>query len=284
MNSAPHTLTATLPRLTPLDFLRLQAQRVLADMKFRTRFISTFARRAMGLTQPRLFHPTAVAEGLTLVLPGIEAESIMTYGICDGLLDGGLPGAVRVFNWGLPFPGGYFANLTRIDRNRRRAQDLANEIVAYQDEFPGCPIHIVAHSGGCGIALFAAEALPPDRQIDSIVLLSGAVSPAYDLRLALARTRHGILNSYSPKDGLVLGLGTRLFGTTDRQFCEASGLVGFQRPAHVTAEEYSNLIQIRWSPDMARRCAHFGGHITSACEEYITQHITPWMMRIPDLV
>ena len=231
------------------------------------------------MAQPRQFSTAAVAAGLTFVLPGIESESIFTYGICDGLLDGGLPGAVRVFDWGLPFPGGYFSNLMRLDRNRRRAQDLAQHIIEYQDAYPGSPVHIVAHSGGCGIALFAAEALPVDRQIQSIVLLSGAVSPTYDLRHALARTTVGILNSYSPKDHLVLGLGCRVFGTTDRQFCPASGHVGFSRPEHVPEGAYDKLTQIRWTPEMAKHCSHFGGHITSACEQYIARHITPWMTR-----
>ena len=58
----------------------------------------------LGLAERRKFHPDAIATGLTLVLPGIESESIMTYGICDGLVDGGIAGAVKVFDWGLPFP------------------------------------------------------------------------------------------------------------------------------------------------------------------------------------
>src|SRR6185295_5737788 len=97
----------------------------------RVQFFSLWVRRGLGILQPRTLDAALLRDGLTLVLPGIESESIYTYGMCDGLHEGGLPGAIRVFNWGLPFPGGYLANLTRIDRNRRRAVDVAGEICAY---------------------------------------------------------------------------------------------------------------------------------------------------------
>src|SRR6185436_2066873 len=145
--------------------------------QLRLKFISLFARRGLGLVQPQTLDAALLDRGLTLVLPGIESESVFTYGMCDGLQEGGVPGCIRVFNWGLPFPGGYLANLTRIDRNKRRAVDVANEICAYQDQFPGRPVHLVAQSGGAGVAVFAAEVLPKGRKIDSIVLLGGALSP-----------------------------------------------------------------------------------------------------------
>lgn len=257
-----------------------QYQRAVNSCVWRWRFISNTATRAMGMCQPRTFCEAEVAEGMTFVLPGIESESVFTYGICDGLVNGGLRGGMRVFNWGLPFPGGYLANLTRLDRNRRRAADLAAAIMAYQDRYPEKPVWLVAHSGGCGVAIFAAEALPADRQIEGIVLLSGALSPTYDLRTALARTRRGILNSYSCKDELVLRWGTSFFGTTDRNFCPACGYAGFQIPENLSDDDrrlYGKLRQVAWRRDMADECRHWGGHITSANGQYMARYITPWM-------
>jgi pimeloyl-ACP methyl ester carboxylesterase len=247
----------------------------------RMAFMSLWVRRGLGITQPRTLDPALLEAGLTLVLPGIEAESVFTYGMCDGLADGGLPGAIRVFNWGLPFPGGYLANLTRIDRNRWRAADLAAEICRYQDAYPGRPVHLVAQSGGAGIAVFAAEALPAGRMIETIVLLGAALSPRYDVSGALAHVRKGLLNSYSNKDRWVLGLGTRVFGTTDRKFTTAAGSVGFHMPEGLTEAEKrlyeEKLIQLPWQPEMADEGHHWGGHMCCGSEVHLARHIAPWM-------
>jgi hypothetical protein len=187
-----------------------------------------------------------------------------------------MAGAIAVHNWGLPFPGGYLANLAHLERNRRQARQVAQRIVGYQRQYPGRPTHIVAHSGGVGIAVFAVEELPANHQVDSLVLLSGALSPTYDLRRALGRTRMGILNSYSPRDRLILKWGTTLFGTTDRVHGPACGFAGFVTPPGA-AREYARLTQIGWEETMARECSHGGGHITSACEEYLARYICPWL-------
>jgi pimeloyl-ACP methyl ester carboxylesterase len=252
-------------------------------LSVRIAFLALWIRRGLGIEPPRTLDPDLLDRGLTLVLPGIESESVFTRGMCEGLQAGGVPGAIRVFNWGLPFPSGYLANLTRIDRNRRRAVDMACEICAYQDAFPGRPVHLVAQSGGAGIAVFAVEALPADRQIESLVLLGAALSPTYNLSRALAKVRRGILNSYSTRDMLVLGWGTRIFGTTDRKFTRAAGCTGFQTPADLTPEEErryaAKLIQMPWTPEMAASGRHFGGHTTCGSESHVAACIAPWMLR-----
>jgi len=247
----------------------------------RLRFISLWVRRGLGIVQPRTLDPALLPDGLTLVLPGIESESVFSYGMCDGLFEGGVKGAIRVFNWGLPFPGGYLSNLTRVDRNRRRAADIAREICAYQDAYPGRPVHLVAQSGGAGLAIFAAESMPHGRSIDGIVLLGGALSPTYNLARALANTRKGILNSHSIKDNLILGLGTRLFGTVDRKFTKSCGCVGFSIPENLTPAERDlydrKLAQLAWDPCMADSCHHWGGHLSSGGEVYLAKYIAPWI-------
>jgi pimeloyl-ACP methyl ester carboxylesterase len=247
----------------------------------RTRFAALWVQRGLGLIQPRTLDAALLDQGMTFVLPGIESESIFTYGMCDGLQDGGVEGAIRVFNWGLPFPGGYLANLTRVDRNHRRGLDLAQEIVRYQDAYPGRPVHLVAQSGGAGVAVFAAEHLPEGRTIDGIVLLGGALSPTYNLSKALTKSRKGVLNSYSPRDYVILNWGTSVFGTTDRQFVPACGCVGFSEPAELTAEEQllyrEKLAQLAWRQEMADTCHNWGGHISSGGEAYLARYIAPWV-------
>lgn len=273
------------PRSVPLPAVPPRAKhlwhQLIDHTVLRLRFVSLWMRRGLGIVQPRTLDPALLPEGLTLVLPGIESESVFSYGMCDGLHEGGVPGAIRVFNWGLPFPGGYLSNLTRIDRNRRRAADIAAEICAYQDAHPGRPVHIVAQSGGAGLAIFAAECLPENRMIDGIVLLGGALSPTYNLARALRKTRKGILNSHSRKDRLILGIGTRLFGTIDRQFSKSCGCVGFSIPGNLTAEERElydrKLTQLPWTPHMADTCHHWGGHLSSGGEVYLARHIAPWI-------
>jgi pimeloyl-ACP methyl ester carboxylesterase len=256
-------------------------QKIAHYSRLRVRFAQIFIARGLGILQPKTLDPALLDKGLTLVLPGIEAESVFTYGMCDGLHAGGVAGAIRVFNWGLPFPGGYLSNLTRIDRNRRRAKDIAAEIVRYQTAYPGRPVHLVAQSGGAGVAVFAVEALPEGVMVDGIVLLGGALSPTYNLSQALRKTRKGILNSHSCKDSVILNWGTRLFGTTDRQFTKAAGCVGFVEPEGLSTDEKrayrEKLAQLAWHEEMAESCHHWGGHISSGGERFLAKHIAPWV-------
>ena len=284
MTVSVQNLTLPRPRLRAPQ-LPPVVQRLAGQLRdytiLRTRFASQWCQRGLGLVQPRTLDAALLDRGLTLVLPGIESESIFTYGMCDGLSDGGVEGCIRVYNWGLPFPGGYLANLTRVDRNRRRARDVMQEIIRYQDQFPGRPVHIVAQSGGAGVAVFAAEHLPPDRQIDGIVLLGGALSPHYNIAPALRRTRKGLLNYFSPKDYFVLNVGTRIFGTTDRRFTPACGCIGFARPEKLTAEDHElysqKLHQLRWTQEMADTCQNWGGHLSSGGEAFLARYVSPWV-------
>jgi pimeloyl-ACP methyl ester carboxylesterase len=256
-------------------------QELASNAQWRWKFASLWVRRALGVHKIRTVSQGSLDDGLTFVLSGIEGASKFAKGMGDGLAVGGVPGVMRLYDWGMPFPGGFLGNLTRVDRNRKRAADLAREIVAYQDLYPGRPVHLLAQSGGAGIAVWATETLPEGRMIDGIVILGGALSPRYDLRKALARCRKGILNSHSHKDWLVLGVGTRFFGTTDRQFCDACGRVGFEVPENLDRAGralYAKLHQIPWTPDLGDSCSHWGGHLTSACEEYLVSHIAPWVL------
>ncbi len=218
--------------------------------------------------------------GLTLILPGIEAAGPFAQGMVDGLV-GAVPGAVQIFYWGIPFPEGYIPNLIWLRRNRAKAAELARIIQCYQDQYPGRPVHIVANSGGAGPAIFAVEMLPPDRGIDGLVFLGGAISSTYDLRPALRRLHKGIYNFYSPRDWIVLGIGTCLFGTSDRKPQVSCGFVGFQPPAKLCDTEnlYAKVHQDIWRPALVDDCNHWGTHGFSASTQYIRRYVAPWIAR-----
>ena len=78
---------------------------------------------------------------------------------------------------------------------------------------------------------------------------------------------------------MVLGWGTRVFGTIDRKFCDACGRVGFEVPAELSPEDatlYGKLTQVEWRLEHAEKCQHWGGHLSSAREEFLARYIAPW--------
>src|ERR1051325_312319 len=95
--------------------------------------------------------------------------------------------------------GQMFRDLQDTEHLLNKAGDLASQILSFKETHPERPVYLLAKSGGAGLALLAAEQLPPNT-LERIVLLSAAVSPGYDLRGALRATRGEIVSFYSPFD------------------------------------------------------------------------------------
>ena len=261
----------------------IQARRKAAHIRqVRGEFFQLLVQRLCGrpFFRQSAANTAELEHGLTLILPGIEAAGPFAQAMVDGLL-GAVPGAVRIFYWGIAFPEGYIPNLMSLRRNRTNAAELAQIIQRYQDQYPGRPVHIVANSGGAGPAIFAVELLPLNRGIDGLVFLGGAVSSSYDLRPALRRLRKGIYNFYSHRDWIVLGIGTCLFGTSDRKPHVSCGFVGFKRPAKLCDAEnlYAKVHQDIWKPALLDECNHWGTHGFSASTRYIRRYVAPWIAR-----
>ncbi len=261
----------------------IQARRKVAHIRqARGEFFRLLVERFYGrpFFRQSAVNTAELEHGLTLILPGIEAAGPFAQAMVDGLF-GAVPGAVRIFYWGLAFPEGYIPNLMWLRRNRAKAAELAQIIQNYQDQYPGRPLHVVANSGGAGPAIFAVELLPLNRSIDGLVFLGGAVSSTYDLRPALRRLRKGIYNFYSHRDWIVLGIGTCLFGTSDRKPHVSCGFVGFKRPANLCDTEnlYAKVHQDIWKPALVDDCNHWGTHGFSASTQYIRRYVAPWIAR-----
>lgn len=239
-----------------------------------------------GCTPARQITPSRLDRGYTIILPGIEGTSFLNTSVAKGLVDGGWPGAVEVYDWTagsvLLFP----VNLRAYERNRDKARRIAEKITEYQDKHPGRPVHIIGHSGGGGVAVLAVEALPPGRQITSALLLAPAISPTYDLRRALRHTEYGIWNFYSRHDVGFLKAGTTVLGTIDGQHTSAAGAVGFQMPWGLDEEDRrlyaAKLRQQAYSRKMADS-GHTGGHVGWANRRFVAEWLCPIMCsQIPD--
>ena len=190
---------------------------------------------------------------------------------------------VQIVDWGLGF-GRWYADLSDIKNRDARAFALAEMVRLYKIDHPEFPIYIVAKSGGCGVAVRALEQLGRDTA-ERVVLLAPALSARYNLTRALRAVKREMFVFWSPLDVIVLGVGTRLFGTIDRVKTVAAGLIGFKMPCDETADpdqtrEYQKLRQIRWQFRMAAR-GYFGGHMGPDSPLFLGKYVLP-LLRIEE--
>lgn len=206
--------------------------------------------------------------GLVIYAPGIDGCTGPDETFCRELGEQ-LGCAVEVFDWTLPLL--VLENQCDEQRNREMAKKLAQRIRQFRNDHPGAPVLLIGHSGGTAIAVWAAEHLKGEP-VDGIILLASSLSPQYDLSTAMEGTRSGIISFYSHEDPL-LGGGTALMGTMDRQFCEAAGKVGFNGSGAQNDAAYSGMLcQVPWTPGMTS-LGNDGGHY--AC--LATQFAAVWM-------
>lgn len=218
--------------------------------------------------------------GLVVILPGIEGESELNRNVRRGLVAAGIHRALPIYNWGRPVPlVGMLANQVDFLGNRIAGVGVAKMILRYQDSYPGRSVVVVGHSGGGGIAVFAAEALPEDQPIDGLVLLSASISAGYDLTKALHRCRKGIVNFSNPGDVALLGLATTVVGNMDGGRGPSAGLVGFDKPRSGARPEkrqaYRKLYQVRLSGEMA---GNGSAHASTTRVGFVSRHVAPWVM------
>ena len=222
--------------------------------------------------------PERVEHGYTIVLPGVEGTSCHNIAIARGLVDGGHESAIELRDWTTGYSPLFAYHLMALNRNRKQAQEIADQIVAYQDAFPDRPVRLVGHSGGAAMAVFVLEALPEDRKVTQVVLLAAALSREYDLSKALARCERGIVNFYSWGDVPHLVVGTAALGTIDRKHTISAGAGGFRVPKQVGEagrELYAErLQQIPYRPAMLKS-RNAGGHIGPTTRKFVSEWVAP---------
>jgi len=222
------------------------------------------AGNAEYLTEERLNN------GLVIILPGIEGHSQLNENVRSGLVAGGVYRAIPIYPWGRPVPFvGPLINQVDFLGNRLAGIRMAKIITDYQDKYPDRPVYVVGHSGGGGVAVFTAEAMPEGRTIDGLILLSASISSAYDLKKALSHCRNGIVNFYNKGDAGLLGLGTIVMGTIDGTHGPSAGLIGFDE---FDKPGYEGLYQVKMmgvSED---------SHTTSTQAVFVSSFVAPWVM------
>lgn len=189
-----------------------------------------------------------------------------------------------LFDWQFGIPGEVWTDLMWYRRNRVMGGTLARRVVAFRRQYPESRIHVFAHSGGCGVGVFALESLHGRQLVDTLVLSAPAIKPTYNFAPAL-RTVQRAYALVSRRDRFVLGAGTRIFGTTDRAFAQSGGRLGFRIPPNLTPEEvnrYSRLKEIHWSPSF-QPDGHYGGHTGWCNTKWLSKHFLPILRGEPNL-
>ncbi len=221
---------------------------------------------------------------VVFVLDGVGGSQAAPLAVRRSLKTEGSDVGSILFRWQTPVPGDFLRHLMCLRRNRLMGLKLARRILEFRRSHPQTTLHVVAFSGGVGIAVFACEQLAGRGDLETLVMVCPAMSPDYNLACAL----RSVMRCYalvSHRDRLILGMGTRLFGTTDRQFQAAAGQVGFRIPEDVTSEEidaYSRLRLIRWTPKL-KPLGHYGGHMGWARMPFLRRHLLPMLHGKPVL-
>lgn len=209
-------------------------------------------------------------------LPGMAGIQYMDRAWTSSLKDAGLVVTFELYEW----TDDEYRNidaLQAVDRNRAEAAKLADRITHLARSDPHRRIILTSQSAGSGFAVFALEKLPGDVQIDTLVMLAPALSPDYDLTAALRHVRRDAYVFTSPHDRIILGMGTRTFGTVDGPRVEGAGLVGFKRPASGDPMQYAKLVDLQYSAAWMR-FSNFGDHTGALSSSFAANIIGPLLI------
>jgi hypothetical protein len=207
-----------------------------------------------------------------LYLPGVGGFQGIDRGFLAGLRDGGVDAEMHVYDWtgdakGVPALHSY-------EHNHKEAALVADALSARFHAHPDGRIVITSHSGGCAIAIWALEQLPPDVKVGFVLLLAPAISPDYDLSRALAHIDGKLSAFTSTGDELILGIGCRLCGTMDGKMTDAAGRVGFTRPPSADKLLYEKLDQHPYEKEWGW-LGNFGDHIGPMSRPFAAKILTP---------
>lgn len=219
--------------------------------------------------------PAPASKPYVLHLPGVSGESIVDHTLREGLIAGGFDGPFEIYDWTCHDPG--IPALHNRTRNEEQARIVAERLTKQFRADPTRPIYVVCHSGGSGPATWALEKLPPDVKIACFVMLAPALSPTYDLSKALSHVTGTAYCFFSKDDDLVLGTGTKMFGTIDGVRCDAAGRVGFERPPMADERLYAKLVHKPYDTAWSR-FGHVGGHVGCMGTPFVQAIVAPLML------
>jgi hypothetical protein len=213
-----------------------------------------------------------------LHLPGIAGYRWVDRQMISGLREGGYAGRLAMHDWTADHEG--LEALLNQPLHERESQRVADALTERYRENPGRRIVITSHSGGTGIAVWALEKLPDDVKVDTVVMLASALSPEYDLTKALRHVRGKVYAFNSLTDTLVLGVGTRTFGTVDGVKCDAAGRCNFVVPDGADAQQYKKLVQVPYSAAWMA-LGNIGDHIGPMSSRFARDVLAPVVLGQP---
>ena len=203
------------------------------------------------------------------------------HSVPKGLREAGFEGRIIYWSWNAKHSGrggnSSLPALWDVPLQIEHAKRIAARIAKHRTRHPDATIYLLGCSAGGGVAVRAAEYLTEDAWIDGLVLLSVAVNPRRDLTQAAANVRGPVLNFFSCLDVIILGLGTSLFGTTDRRRGVSSGMIGFR------GQQPASLKNIPWRLWMTR-FHRMGGHHSAIKRRFITHVVAPKMGITPQVL
>ncbi len=220
-----------------------------------------------------------LSQGYTLILPGILGEQGWDHNVASALEKSPYPGAIEVLDWTL---GPLMFGWNMFDS--RAVDEITGRIQSYQTLYPGRPVFLIGHSGGCRMVVQTLESLPEGTTVEKAVLLAPCMSSKYDLRLAMSHTRSGICAFSSGLDVPISVPLTSLRGLADGEFRLAAATVGFRPPDDLSPRERQwyeqRLDQSRYSWKMLE-VGHTGGHFGWTTPAFIAAHVVPQLTRDP---
>jgi hypothetical protein len=256
---------------------------VFFNLKAKTRAAGVICKLSRGVLTPVFFvcivygisrgdadqNASRFAHSYLIHLPGIAGPTYFDGELVRGLQSGGYDGRIEIYDWTEADPG--LAALWSRQRNEREAAAIADKIVSIFKSDPLAQITVTAHSGGVGVAVWALERLPKGVQVQTMLLLSGALSPQYDLSKALRHVCGKAYSFSSVNDAVVLGAGTRMFGTIDGVDCDAAGRVGFSTPPGADPAAYQKLVPRPYQQAWIK-LGNIGDHI-GTLQTLFAQHV-----------
>jgi pimeloyl-ACP methyl ester carboxylesterase len=215
--------------------------------------------------------------GIVFVANGAGDFHTVSEGLSQVVVETCAPVRVETFAWSHGYRR-YVLDQVDHDNHLIQGSRLAALVIAHRQACPMQRVYLVAHSAGCAVALAAAEQLPPNT-VDRIVLLAPSVCQNYDLRPALRTARISIDVFYSSEDRWILGLGMRLFGTTERECSIAAGRYGFAPviACPADADLYGKLRQHPWDP-VVQWSGHDGGHFGNNQPDFMRAYVLPLLL------
>ncbi len=210
---------------------------------------------------------------------GGTAKNNWSSGVRAGLLEAGYPGAAEMFSW--ESGKGLIADEeTSVVKKRAKAKAMAAELEARVKAYPKAPVDILSFSAGTSVAIFALEAVPPDVQVENVVLMGSAMSNSYDLTEALKRVR-GRFYVFTSKRDRMLSFAMAFSGTADRKLVPGAGVTGFVLPKDASAETKKlyaeKVVMIPWTKAMEAD-GDEGRHFDNIKMPFIRDHVAPLLM------